>query len=150
MKTLRRAGCIALVCLIAGPVASSQAASATQDSLVRAVNYTRQAHGLRQLAPSPHLMRSSSGFAAWLMGSNVFGHVGGISAGGGFRALGEVLRLHSGGRPRYAATVRAWLASPGHRAVVLSPAFTHAGAGIARGTFNGRSSTIWVLHVGAR
>jgi uncharacterized protein YkwD len=56
---------------------------------------------------------------------------------------------HSGTRPRYTATVRAWLASPPHRAVVLSGAFTHAGAGIARGVFNGRNSTIWVLHVGA-
>ncbi|HVD56896.1 MAG TPA: CAP domain-containing protein [Thermoleophilaceae bacterium] len=147
MTTLRRAACLALVCLAVAPAAAG--ANPTQSTLIAHVNYARGAYGLAPLAISPSLNRSASAFAGGLMRLNIFGHASSIQAGGGFRTLGEVLRLHSGTRPRYSATVRAWLASPPHRAVVLSSAFTHAGAGIARGVFQGRNSTIWVMHVGA-
>jgi uncharacterized protein YkwD len=147
MTTLRRAACLALVCLAVAPAAAG--ANPTQSNLIAHVNYARGAYGLAPLAISPSLNRSASAFAGGLMRLNIFGHASSIQAGGGFRTLGEVLRLHSGTRPRYSATVRAWLASPPHRAVVLSSAFTHAGAGIARGVFQGRNSTIWVMHVGA-
>ena len=147
MSTLRRAACIAVVCLLAGP--ASALADAKQDALVAAVNYARASHGLAQLSPSKPLMRSSKALARGLMRLNVFAHPGSIHAGGGFRSLGEALSLHRGKNPRYAATVGAWLASPAHRGLVLNPGSTHAGAGIARGPFGGHSSTIWVLHVGA-
>jgi len=147
MTTLRRAACLALVCLAVAPAAAG--ANPTQSTLIAHGNYARGAYGLAPLAISPSLNRSASAFAGGLMRLNIFGHASSIQAGGGFRTLGEVLRLHSGTRPRYSATVRAWLASPPHRAVVLSSAFTHAGAGIARGVFQGRNSTIWVMHVGA-
>ena len=147
MQTLRRAALIAVACLALLPAGAL--AGAKQNALIAHVNFVRQASGLRALAPSPHLNRSAARVARWLMASQTFGHSGTINAGGGFRALGEALRLHVGGRPRYGATVRAWLASPSHRALVLSPAFTHVGAGLARGSFGGRLSTIWVLHLGA-
>jgi uncharacterized protein YkwD len=147
MQTLRRAAVLAAAYLALVPAGAL--AGAQQNAMIAHVNFARGAHGLRALAPSPHLNRSASRVARWLMASNTFGHSG-INAGGGFRRLGEALRLHTGGQPRHGATVRAWLASPGHRALVLSPGFTHVGAGIARGSFRGRLSTIWVLHVGAR
>jgi uncharacterized protein YkwD len=147
MKTLRRAACLALACLAAGSAPAF--AEDRQDALVAEINSARHAHGLDSLAASPSLNRSASGLAAQLMRDNWFGHAGAIDAGGAFRRLGEALSLHSGKRPRYAGTVRAWLASPAHRALVLSTAFTRVGAGMARGPFNGRPSTIWVLHLGA-
>jgi uncharacterized protein YkwD len=147
MTTLRRAACLAVVCLALSPAAAL--ADATQQTLIDHVNFVRAAHGLGQLKTAPALNRSSSAFASSLMRRNVFAHASSIQAGGGFRSLGEVLRLHAGTSPRYLATVQAWLGSPAHRAIVLSRGFTHAGAGIARGVFNGRNSTIWVLHVGA-
>jgi uncharacterized protein YkwD len=147
MTTLRRAACLAVVCLAVAPAAA--VANPTQSALIAHINYARGAQGLAPLTISPSLNRSATAFAGGLMRLNVFGHASSIQAGGGFRTLGEVLRLHSGKRPRYLATVQAWLASPPHRAVVLSSAFTHAGAGITRGVFQGRNSTIWVLHVGA-
>ena len=147
MTTLRRAACLAVVCLSLSPAAAL--ADSTQQTLIDHVNFVRAAHGLGQLKTAPALNRSSSAFASSLMRRNVFAHASSIQAGGGFRSLGEVLRLHAGTSPRYLATVQAWLGSPAHRAIVLSRGFTHAGAGIARGVFNGRNSTIWVLHVGA-
>jgi uncharacterized protein YkwD len=145
--TLRCAACLAVACLAAAP--ASAFAEVKQDALVAEINFARHAQGLGPLAPSKSLNRSASGLAAQLMRDNFFGHAGAMEAGGGFRALGEALRIHTGRRPRYAATVRAWLASPGHRGLVLSTAFTHVGAGIARGLFGGQPSTIWVLHLGA-
>jgi uncharacterized protein YkwD len=147
MTTLRRAACLAVACLVAAPAAVY--ADVQQDSLVAEINSARQAHGLGALAPSKSLNRSASGVAAQLIRDNSFGHAGAIEAGGGFGTLGEALRIHTGRRPRYTGTVRAWLASPGHRELVLSTAFTQVGAGIARGLFSGQPSTIWVLHLGA-
>jgi uncharacterized protein YkwD len=146
MTTLRRAACLVVACLAAGSAPAF--ADVKQDALVAEINSARHAHGLGSLAAAPSLNRSASGLAADLMRDNWFGHAGAIEAGGGFRTLGEALSLHSGKRPRYAATVRGWLASPPHRALVLSTAFTRVGAGMARGPFNGRASTIWVLHLG--
>jgi uncharacterized protein YkwD len=145
---LLRAACLAVACLAAGP--ASAFADVKQDALVAEINSARQAHGLRPLAVSRSLNRSASGLAAQLMRDNLFGHAGSIEAGGGFRTLGEALSIHPGKRPRYAATVRAWLASPSHRPLVLSAVFTRAGTGMARGLFSGQPSTIWVLHLGAQ
>jgi uncharacterized protein YkwD len=147
MTTLRRAACLAVACLAATP--ATALAGVKQDALVAEINSARHAYGLKSLAASPSLNRSASGLAAQLMRDNWFGHADAIEAGGGFRTLGEALRIHRGTRARYAATVKAWLASPGHRWLVLGESFTHAGAGIAHGRFGGRPSTIWVLHLGA-
>ena len=65
------------------------------------------------------------------------------------RARGEALAMHRGWRPRARRTVRAWMQSPAHRAVLLG-GFRHAGAGLKRGRFRGRLATVWVLHVGRR
>jgi uncharacterized protein YkwD len=144
--TLRCAACLAVACLAAAP--ASAFADVKQDALLAEINSARNAQGLGPLAASKSLNRSASGLAARLMRDNVFGHAA-VEPGGGFRTLGEALRIHTGRRPRYAATVRGWLASPGHRELVLSTSFTHVGAGIARGLFGGQPSTIWVLHLGA-
>jgi uncharacterized protein YkwD len=145
--TLRRAACLAVVCLAAAPACAF--ADVKQDALVAQINSARQAHGLAALATSKSLNRSASGLAGQLMRDNLFGHAGAIQAGGGFSTLGEALSFPSGKRPRYGGTVRAWLASPGHRGLVLGTAFTRVGAGMAQGPFDGRASTIWVLHLGA-
>jgi uncharacterized protein YkwD len=147
MRTLRRAFCLAAACLVVAP--ASALAGAKQDALIAEVNAARAASGLAALTTSSHLNRSATALAGRLMREGWFGHPGTIQAGGGFHSLGEALRLHTGTRPRYRATVRAWLRSPAHRGLVLSPGFTHVGAGIARGVFLGRPSTIWVLHLGA-
>jgi uncharacterized protein YkwD len=148
MHTLRRAVLIGVACLALLPAGAL--AGPKQDALIAHLNFARGLSGLKPLTIAPQLNRSASNFARWLMATQTFGHSGTIKAGGGFRTLGEALRFHVGDNPRYAATVQAWLASPSHRALVLSRRFTHAGAGLAQGRFKGRLSTIWVLHLGAR
>jgi uncharacterized protein YkwD len=43
----------------------------------------------------------------------------------------------------------AWMDSPGHRANILTPEFTHFGSGIARGNFEGAKSIYWTQNFGA-
>jgi uncharacterized protein YkwD len=133
--------------LLAGPAAADAAAPA-QRAMVKKVNSVRAAHGLRPLRPAPVLHRSARGYAAWMLRHDYFGHLGRIRASSRFGLLGENLAWHSGGRPRVGWTVRAWLGSPGHRALLLHARFRWLGAGMARGTMGARRATAWVLHFG--
>lgn len=143
--------CLALpaLLLILAPQPAS-AASPAASAMVAKVNQVRARHGLRPLRVSPSLMRSSGRFSGDLMRQDAFGHRSRVSAGGGFRRLGECLALHGGRSAGVSRTVRAWLRSPGHRREVLSPRMSLVGAGMARGRFRGHRGVIWVLQVGKR
>lgn len=82
------------------------------------------------------------------MENDLFGHQSSIQASSRFVLLGEALEMHSGRRFQVGATIRRWLASPSHRAILLSPVMRRQGAGVTRGRFGAGRATIWVLHVG--
>ena len=126
------------------------AAPAKTEAALDAINDARASAGLRPLALSPALTRSSAAFAGHIMRTGVFAHAGTIQAAGGFRRLGECIAMHTGRAARPGWTVRRWLASPGHRPLLLSRGFRQAGAAAVQGRFNGRRSTVWVLQLGAR
>lgn len=113
---------------------------AAADPTVTAVNAERARHGLKPLAQHATLERSSQSFANRLVRHNRFAHDSRIRVPGTrFRHLGETLA--QGGHtftPQDA--VRAWLDSPPHRRLILSPRFRYAGAGAA-------GSTVRVLHL---
>jgi uncharacterized protein YkwD len=53
------------------------------------------------------------------------------------------------GRPGgIGALVRAWLASPVHREIILSGVYRYIGIGWATGRFQGRRATVWVVRFG--
>jgi uncharacterized protein YkwD len=133
--------------LLAGPTVAT-AASPAQRAMVAKVNTVRAAHGLKPLKGTPALHRSTRRYAAWMLRHDYFGHLRRIRASSRFGLLGENLAWHSGGRPRVGWTVRAWLGSPGHRALLLHPRFRWLGAGMARGTMGSHRATAWVLHFG--
>jgi uncharacterized protein YkwD len=128
----------------------AMAAPAETESALAGINDARARAGLRPLSLSPALTRSSEAFAGHIMRTGVFAHAGTIQAAGGFRRLGECIAMHTGGASRPGWTVRRWLASPGHRPLLLSRSFRQAGAAAVQGSFNGRRSTVWVLQLGAR
>jgi uncharacterized protein YkwD len=65
--------------------------------------------------------------------------------------FGEVLAFGGGQNGTVRGTMRRWLASKEHRAVILHPGFDLVGAGTVTGTFHGfRDTTIWVAHLGHR
>ncbi len=126
----------------------AQAASPSQ-TIVRKINHARRAHGLPPLRASRSLERSSRSYARSLVGSGRFAHQSLIRASRRFGRLGEVLALHRGWRGRVSRTVRMWLRSPGHRAVLLSGRYHYIGAGRARGRYHGGRATVWTAHLGS-
>ena len=139
---------LALVSCLVMAGAETAVAAPSEAAMVDQINSARARHGVPPLRRAPRLERSASAFARHLMRTDRFGHAARIRAGSSFRALGEVLAMHGGRRPRRPFTVRGWLRSPPHRSVILSPAFRRMGAGRATGRFRGRRATIWVVQVG--
>src|SRR5918999_1636113 len=141
--------CVAVTALVPTGAMAAVRAPAAEGALVDALNEVRHRHGLRPLRVSPPLMHSAGRLAGMLIEQDLLAHVGGVDLPGRFRARGEALAMHRGWRPQARRTVRAWMQSPAHRAVLLG-GFRHAGAGLKRGRFRGRLATVWVLHVGRR
>ena len=137
----------ALFCL-ALPAVPAQAKTSNSRSLVNAINFVRVTNGVKPLRVNRSLSRSSKRYSNRMMRTGYFGHASRIQASRRFRRLGEVLEWRRGHKPGVRATVRDWMRSPGHRAVILSPSFRYIGAGLSRGKFRGRRASIWVAQLG--
>jgi uncharacterized protein YkwD len=150
MKARLASAGVMLLCgsALVGPGWASAEAHPLQHRMLNAVNDVRTAHGLRPLRGAPRLHRSARSYARWMVRHNYFGHLGRIRASGRFSLLGENLAWHSGRRPAVRRTLRQWMGSAGHRALILSGSFRWAGAGMTRGQLGGRMATVWVLHFG--
>jgi uncharacterized protein YkwD len=116
--------------------------------MVRELNRIRHSHGLPGLRGSPSLHRSSTRYARYLMRRGVFAHRARLAVASRFHWAGENLELHSGWAAKPRSTVRRWMGSAGHRALILSSDFRLIGVGRARGWFNSSAATIWVAHFG--
>jgi uncharacterized protein YkwD len=145
-----RAGVLCWLAVLMLGVSRAGAAAHAPSAMVRDINDARRAYGLPPLRYSESLERSSSRFARHLMTSGVFAHATRIMASRRFHSLGEVLGLSPGWRLRRLLMIRLWLQSPEHRPVLLSRTSAYVGAGRARGWFNERPTTIWVVQFGAR
>jgi uncharacterized protein YkwD len=137
-----------VVCALLVPAAP--AAASPESQMVRKVNSYRHQHGLPSVRMSKSLMSSSERYAWKQMRSGYFGHQNRIAASSKYRTLGEILEWHTGLRPSVSTAFRDWMHSSGHRAIIMDRRFRYAGAGAASGRFQGRNSTIWVMHFGAR
>lgn len=142
--------CAVLACGAVLAVPAPAAAHDNPQRMLHALNVVRAQHGLASFHGSASLHRSASAYARWMLRADYFGHLGRIRASGRFARLGEALAWHSGRRARVSRTVRRWMHSPPHRALILHPGFRWIGAGMARGRLQGRRATTWVLHFGGR
>ena len=144
--------CAVLACgaVLAAPSPVAADGKDVRQRMLHAVNAVRAQHGLAAFRGSPSLHRSASAYARWMLRAEYFGHLSRIRASGRFSMLGETLAWHSGRRARVARTVRRWMQSPPHRALILHPGFRWLGAGMARGRLSGQRATTWVLHFGRR
>jgi uncharacterized protein YkwD len=118
--------------------------------MVRTINKIRHAHGLRSLRPAYSLFASARLYSRRMMSSDYFGHMSRIPVASRWRAAGETIEWHSGWRLSPRRAVGRWMASPPHRAVLLSRRFTRIGVGRARGRYGRTMATMWVAHVGRR
>ena len=134
--------------MAAAPAVARPTARASQSDMVAAVNSIRSAHGLATLRHAPVLERSARAYAGWMLNAQYFGHQTRIQTSNIFGVVGENLAWHSGRQALVRWTLRAWMRSPAHRAVILHRPFRWLGAGLRRGRFKGMPATMWVLHLG--
>jgi uncharacterized protein YkwD len=135
-------------CVAAAPSASassSRSARAYQSALVTAINGARAANGVGPLRVDLRLTAAAKGQSSYLAAAGKLDHLGPDGATvfdrlaqQGFHGhmVGE--NLAAGMGP--AATVQAWLASPGHRMNLLEPGFHVLGVGVVMGSLGGMSA----------
>ncbi|MEV6959957.1 CAP domain-containing protein [Streptomyces sp. NPDC051207] len=118
----------------------------TVTDVVDLTNRERAAAGLPPLAVDPLLTTAAQAHSADMVARDFYSHTSpdgrrpgdrAAAAGSPRRSVGENIAC---GQRSPAEVVRGWMNSPGHRANILGPGFTHIGVGFAGG---GRSGTYW-------
>ncbi len=126
----------------AAPYAPLPADTALEAALLTLTNEARTANGVETLEPDENLAQAARHHAAEMAGLGYFSHTSPIAenttlsrrvarSGSFIGTLGENLAL-VGETDTAQATTVGWLESPGHRANLLNPGFTHVGFGAAR------------------
>ena len=144
------------------PGAAANAASANagklRSALMCVVNRKRAANGLGRLKADRRIQRAATRHARDMQRHNYFGHQrpGGPDlssrlerAGWHGRAAGETIAYGCGPLASPKATLRAWMNSPPHRAIILSGTYHHGGVGVV-GSAPCGSGGMWVLDVGRK
>ena len=152
LRLLPATAAAALAVLAMLPVGTSHAAagcSAAQRPapFLRLLNATRAQHGVPPVRLDARLVRSARRHSCDMVAHHYFAHES--RSGARFSAriarvgwmrgrrrwrVGENLAWGTGQRAAPATTVTAWLKSPAHRRILLSPRFRVVGVGIVRGT----------------
>jgi uncharacterized protein YkwD len=140
LKRLTALGAAFLV-FVTTTAAAAAGLTSAEARLLGDLNRVRAAHGLIPLRYDPHLQRAARAHSRDMLVSQIFQH-------GAFGArmvqfdvtgslTGENLAWGNGSFGSASSIVRAWLASPEHRANLLRPGFTRIGIGDLVGPFLG-------------
>jgi uncharacterized protein YkwD len=135
---------VGFVLFAAAPAALASPAatrSSAETSLLRAVNATRTAHGLRPVKLDTRLQSAARSHSLEMLRGNYFAHGDFHGRMVAFHVLGsfagENLAWGTGSYAAAGTIVNEWLASPEHRANLLKPGYTRIGIGLVRGSFLG-------------
>lgn len=118
----------------------------TVDEVVVLTNRERAGAGLPPLAADPPLARAAQAYSTDMAVRAFYSHTSpegtqpwdrAAAAGSTRRSIGENIAC---GQRSAAEVVEGWMNSPGHRANILKPGFTHIGVGYAGG---GPAGTYW-------
>ncbi|WP_405796734.1 CAP domain-containing protein [Streptomyces sp. NBC_01506] len=129
----------------AHPLTPHGLASVASD-VVALTNAERTAAGLRPLAGDPRLTTAAQAHSDDMVARGFYSHTSpdgrhpwdrATAAGCAHRGIGENIAC---GQRSAAEVVRGWMDSPGHRANILKPDFTHIGVGLRGG---GEAATYW-------
>ncbi|MEU3253816.1 CAP domain-containing protein [Streptomyces sp. NPDC006997] len=124
----------------------------TAGRVVDLTNAERARAGLRPLTVDPLLTAAAQAHSADMVARDFYSHTSpdgshpwdrAAAAGSARRTIGENIAC---GQRSPTEVVTGWMNSPGHRANILKPAFTHVGIGFAGG---GRAGTYWTQLFGA-
>jgi uncharacterized protein YkwD len=127
--------------LLTASGALAQSRSSAEISLLRAVNTTRTAYGLRPVTLDATLTRAARAHSVEMLRGGYFAHgnlhgrMVAFHVRGPF--VGENLAWGVGSYGTPKGIVRAWLASPEHRANLLRPGFRRVGLGELQTRFLG-------------
>jgi uncharacterized protein YkwD len=130
--------------LLTASGALAQTRSTAEISLLRAVNATRTAHGLRPLSVDSTLTRAARAHSLEMLRGGYFAHgdfhgrMVAFHVRGPF--AGENLAWGNGSFASPSTVISEWLRSPEHRANLLRPSFTRIGIGTTQGSFLGNGS----------
>ncbi|WP_369264721.1 CAP domain-containing protein [Streptomyces sp. R35] len=125
---------------------SSAGLTRTASEVIALTNAERRAAGLPPLSGDPLLTIAAQAHSADMVARAFYSHTSpdgsqpwdrAAAAGCTRRTIGENIAC---GQRSPAEVVRGWMNSPGHRANILKPDFTHIGIGLAGG---GKAGTYW-------
>jgi uncharacterized protein YkwD len=139
---------LVLAVLLALPANASASFSAKQfrANMIAYINKYRVNHGLRRLRVAPRLQTAAQAHSNNMARYRLFSHTSSNGTGWaariryfGYRCpyLGENLAV---GQITPRQTLRMWVHSPMHRAVLSKGVFRGVGIGVARGSYSGRLS----------
>ncbi|MEU3854806.1 CAP domain-containing protein [Streptomyces sp. NPDC029554] len=123
----------------------------TAQTVIDLTNRARTRAGLPPLAADPRLTAAAQAHSADMVARAFYAHTApdgsrprdrAAAAGSTRRTIGENIAC---GQRSPADVVEGWMNSPGHRANILGPDFTHIGIGLAGG---GRAGTYWTQMFG--
>ncbi|MFI6642949.1 CAP domain-containing protein [Streptomyces sp. NPDC050504] len=146
-----RSGGLFWTALWAAPLTPAGLARTVTD-VIGLTNDERGRAGLRPLAADPRLASAAQTHSADMAARGFYSHTTpegtepwdrAAAAGAAHRGIGENIAC---GQRTPAEVVLGWMNSPGHRANILKPDFTHIGIGFAGG---GRAGTYWTQLFGA-
>jgi uncharacterized protein YkwD len=152
--------CSAVICCCAALAWQPGAAHAKNAGLdrverkvVRLVNRIRAHHGLRKLRASRTLAHAASDHTGDMLRADYLSHdsrdgtpmATRVRRYTGARWVGENIAVTSRRRGVARRVVRMWMASPSHRAVLLSPKSRRIGVGRARGRLGGAAYSVFTV-----
>ncbi len=139
-----------MVAVPAPPASAAKAHDRLEAAIVREINAVRSREGLRALCASRPLARVASRHSREQLRRGAISHtsLGGSSPAlrvrGATRAqaVGETIAFLPGSAARAAQVVRLWLASPPHRAALLTPTYRRVGVGRGTGRLGASAGTV--------
>jgi uncharacterized protein YkwD len=174
MRSIAAVAVMVIAVLVAAPTATSGSSENVQRrpvleaAVIHELNEVRSAHGFEPLRSSPSLRSAARGHSRAMLDDGFFSH---DSADGtafserirryytnrGWRtwSVGEALLASQGIDIDAAGIVKAWLESPPHREIILSPTFRDAGIGAlyapsAPKAFSGAETVVVTADFGLR
>ncbi len=127
--------------LALAPGASSSGLTGQEQSLLRAINGARSAHGAAAVGVDSALQRAARSHSRAMIRTGTFTHGNWYQRlrrhGARGRTFGETIAWGVGTDGSAESIVRMWLASPPHRATLLKRGFRRVGVGVAVGPFAG-------------
>ena len=138
--------------------AKSAGFDGTERKVVRLVNRIRARHGLKRLRASRALARAANDHTGDILRTDVFSH---CSSDGtpmparvrrytGADWVGENIATVARRRKAARKVVRMWMASPGHRAVLLSPSGRRIGVGKRAGMLGSARRAVFTADLASR